>query len=394
MTPMITTSRTTCSATLFLRRFFITSPNKYRMRICVLVPAYNEQIVMGPTIQSLVDSGFKSSDVFIVDDCSTDDTKAIALKYTDNVVTVPSNGGKAAAQAYAIDVFKLNYKYDYVIMLDCDSFVTSNFKDILYAEAYKRPDVDLFVGQVVNARNKSLISSLRAVEYTFSHDLIKKGQDNFGVIYVSPGCASMYSTRMLKRLVFDSNTLAEDMDLTLQVHKLGGRIKYIHDAEVVTQDPKTISDYLKQITRWYRGFWQIVDKYNILKLGFRSRVSLYMLYIILDTLIANRVLIILLSVFFLPLKIVMLGLLTDFIVLLLLSLYASLRTKRYDVFMKTPLFYPLLFLNAYAFVVSFVEVIVLRKKAFGWNKVMRYKGERNEEDSIGAMSSASNTSFS
>ena len=342
----------------------------------------------------MIESGFKSSDIFIVDDFSADETKAVALQFTDNVVTVPSNGGKAAAQAYAIDFFKLNYKYDYVIMLDCDSNVSAHFKDVLYAEAYKNPDVDLFVGQVVNARNKGLISSLRAVEYTFSHDLIKKGQDNFGVIYVSPGCASMYSTRILRRLVFDTSTLAEDMDLTLQVHILRGKIKYIHEAEVVTQDPRNVGDYLKQITRWYRGFWQIVDKYNILKFGFQSRVSLYMLYIILDTLIANRVLVIFLSMFFLPLKTVMIGLLVDFIVFFMLSLYATLRTRRYDVCLKTPLVYPLLFLNAYAFARSFIEVIILRKKTFGWNKVMRYKGERDEEDYSGAVSSASNTGSS
>ena len=364
------------------------------MKTSVLIPAYNEKIVIGPTIQSLIDSGFNPGDIFIVDDYSTDGTYEAAKQYTSNVVTTPNNNGKAAAQTYGLNKFQLLHKYDYVIMLDCDSSVSYDFKDILFAEAYKNPHVDLFVGQVVNARNDGLISALRAVEYTFSHDFIKKGQDNFNVIYVSPGCASMYSTRILKRLYFDSSTLAEDMDLTLQVHSLGAKIKYIHEAKVVTQDPKTIGDYIKQITRWYRGFWQIVNKYGILKFGFKPRVNLYMLYLILDTLIANRVLIIFLSMFFLPLKLVVLGLSIDFIVFFLLSLYAAIKTKRYDISLKTPLLYPLLFLNAYAFVRSFIEVIVLRKKTFGWNKVMRYKGDTHEKDYSGAISSASDTGSS
>lgn len=348
-------------------------------RICVLIPAYNEEIVIGSTINSLLSCGFNSHDIFIVDDFSQDQTVLEAKKYTDNVCTPPSNLGKAGAQRYAIDKFKLFYKYDYVIMLDCDSLVSDNFKDVMYASAYNHPEVDLFVGQVKNAKNGNIISALRAIEYTFSHNIVKKGQDNFKVIYVSPGCASMYSTRMLKRLTFDSNTLAEDMDLTLQVHILKGKIRYIHEAEVITQDPKSLQDYLKQIMRWYRGFWQIVEKYNILKLDLKSRVNLYMLYIILDTLIANRIFIIFMSMFFLPLNLILTALLIDFTVFCLLAVYAAIETKRVDVILKVPLIYPLMFLNAYAFVRSFVEVMLFRKKNFGWNKVTRYIGDQNEE---------------
>ena len=342
------------------------------MRICVLLPAYNEQIVIGSTIQSLLNCGFDPTDIFIVDDYSTDETFYKALEYTSNVYRVEQNGGKAKAQTTAIEHFKLLYKYDYVIMLDCDSQVNENFRDVLFANAVRHPGVDLFVGQVKNAKSDSVISALRAMEYTFSHSIVKKGQDNFGVIYVSPGCASMYSTRMLRRLHFDSATLAEDMDLTLQVHALNGKIKYVHDAEVITQDPKTYSDYHKQIMRWFRGFWQIVQKYNIMKFGLKHRVSAYMMYLILDALLANRIFVILISLFFLPLYLILLGVAIDFTIFVIIAAFCAIETKRLDVIYKAPLMYLSLFLNTYAFIRSFIEVIILRKKTFGWNKVTRY----------------------
>jgi cellulose synthase/poly-beta-1,6-N-acetylglucosamine synthase-like glycosyltransferase len=344
-------------------------------KLCVLIPAYNEQIVISSTIQSLLDCGFNSTDIFIVDDCSADETYSEALKYTSNVLRLANNSGKAAAQRLAIENFRLIYKYEYVIMLDCDSRVCNNFRDVLFANARNYPDVDLFVGQVKNAKSSSIVSAIRAVEYTFSHSIVKKGQDNFGVIYVAPGCASMYSTRMLKRLQFDSSTLAEDMDLTIQVHLLNGKVKYVHEAEVITQDPKTLADYHKQIMRWFRGFWQIVEKYNVLKFGLKHRVNLYMMYIILDALIANRIFVILLSMLFLPLYLIVLGLAIDFTVFVLIAAFSAIETKRFDVIYKTPLMYLSLFLNTYAFIRSFIEVILLRKKTFGWNKVTRYKGE-------------------
>lgn len=355
------------------------SINTHMKRICVLIPAYNEQIVISSTIKSLIECGFNPHDIFIVDDCSTDGTFAEAKKYIDNVISMPSNSGKARAQTHAIDHFKLTSRYDYVAMMDCDSQVGHDFKKILQRHTYDYPSVDLFVGQVKNAKSNNLISALRAVEYTFSHNIVKKGQHNFGVIYVAPGCASVYSSRMLEKLVFDPDILAEDMDLTLQVHALGGKIRYLHGAEVTTQDPQTIADYNKQVMRWFRGFWQVVNKYNILKLGLRKKVSLYMLYIILDTLIANRIVTAFVSAFFLPLYVVLIGVLIDFSIFFGLTVYAAVKTKRYNICLKSPLLYLLLFFNAFAFIKSFFEVIILRKKNFGWNKVARYTGEEDEK---------------
>ena len=115
-------------------------------RICVLIPAYNEQIVISSTIESLIESGFNPHSIFIVDDCSTDQTAEVARKYTENVVTMPTNSGKANAQSYALKHFKLLRKYDYVVMMDCDSVVGDHFKEIIYAYIYKHPEIDLFVG--------------------------------------------------------------------------------------------------------------------------------------------------------------------------------------------------------------------------------------------------------
>ena len=359
-------------------------------RICVLIPAYNEQIVISSTVESLIESGFSPRNIFIVDDCSSDETYAVAKKYTDNVVKMPTNGGKANAQAYAIEYFKLTGKYDYVVMMDCDSKVGRDFKEVIYLNAIQSPNVDLFVGQVKNAETSNIISALRTVEYTFSHNIIKKGQHNFGVIYVAPGCASVYSTRILKKLKFDPTILAEDMDLTLQVHKLGGKIEYLHGADVITQDPRTFTDYNKQISRWYRGFWQVVDKYNIFKYGLRSRVTAYMLYIILDTLLANRIITAILGALFIPLHIIAIGVLIDFILFFLITAYAALETKRFELCLKAPAIYLLLFVNAYVFIKSFIEVIVLRKNKFKWNKVERY-GDEDEKGTTITTSATTST---
>ena len=50
----------------------------------------------------------------------------------------------------------------------------------------------------------------------------------------------------------------------------------------------------------------------------------------------------------------------------------ALKTKRWDVLCKVPVFYWLSYLNTFAFLRSFVEIILLRKTILTWNKVQRY----------------------
>lgn len=358
------------------------------MKICVLLPAYNEEIVIESTINSLLQAGFDATDIYVVDDCSKDLTSTIALKTNVNIVTTPSNGGKANAQTYGIKYFALCDKYHFVIMIDSDTKVVKDFRDTMLISAISYPDVDLFVGQVTSSKADHIFSAYRAVEYTFSHEVIKKGQDNFNVVYVAPGCVSMYSTSILRYLKLDPTILAEDMDLTIQVHKLGGKIKYIHNAKVITQDPNTVNDYHNQLLRWYRGFWQVVRKHYEQPSKWIS-VDYYILYLIIDSLLLNRALALLLSLIMLSYVSVSLGLAVDFIVFVLIGIYACLKTGRSDILYKLPIVYFLSFFSMYAYIRSFLEVIVLRKTNFGWNKVKRY-GEENEKVHLSA-SGAINT---
>jgi cellulose synthase/poly-beta-1,6-N-acetylglucosamine synthase-like glycosyltransferase len=347
------------------------------MAHCILIPAHNEEVVIQDTLNSLQAAGFEPYNIYIVDDLSTDSTYDICHNNEVNVITTPSNLGKAGAQQYAIKHFELCNKYKYVIMMDADTKVYPDFREVLFSNMILYPDVDLFVGQVTSAKADNIYSAYRAIEYTFSHEVIKKGQDKFGVIYVAPGCVSIYSTDILRHLVFDSSVLAEDMDLTIQVHKMKGRIKYLHDVKVITQDPNTIRDYHNQMMRWYRGFWQVVLKHGN-KHDSLNPVSFYMLYLILDSLLMNRAFLSALGLIGLYSTPFILALIIDLCVFILIGLYASYSTRRIDLVYKIPFVYFLSFFNTYAYIRSFFEVIVLRKKNFGWNKVKRY-GEKNEE---------------
>ena len=341
------------------------------MNSCILIPAHNEEVVLQNTLNSLYDAGFEPASIYCVDDFSTDSTYDICVRNNINVCKTPTNRGKAAAQKYALEHFQLYDKYKYIIMMDADTKIETDFRDILLLNLMLHPSVDLFVGQVASSKENHIYSAYRAIEYTFSHEVIKKGQDKFDVVYVAPGCVSIYSTDILKKLEFDASILTEDMDLTIQVHKLGGKIKYLHDVKVITQDPNNLKDYHKQLLRWYRGFWQVILKHY--KQSKKTHhVDFYLLYLILDSLVFNRALILLLGLFVLSVNTVLLGLFVDMCIFALIATYASYKINRTDLLYKAPVAYFLSFFNTYAYIRSFIEEVILRKKETNWNKVKRY----------------------
>ena len=342
-------------------------------RICVLIPAFNEERVIEGTIDSLLAAGFNRPDIFVVDDMSTDATAILARRTGVNVYTVTEKGGcKANAQNYGLAHFKLHTRYTHVVFIDADSQVEPQFLNAMFEAADSNPDATLLSGRVKSAKSSRLISAMRAYEYTFLYEITRGGQANFNVIPVSSGCASMYKLADLLKMTIDPGTLAEDMDLTLQVHRRKGAIKYVSGAGVITQDPATVREYNTQIMRWYRGFWQMVLKHKTFAFTRKRPIDLYMAFLAVESLFLNRFFLLLVFCCFFSLKSIVWGLAADAVLFLAVGAIAALKTRRWDVLCKLPIFYWLSYLNLFAFWRSFVEIIVRRKKILAWNKVERY----------------------
>lgn len=90
-------------------------------RVTVITPAYNASKFLPETIKSVQDQTFKDWEIIIVDDCSTDDTFAIATKIAEEdsrikVIRQNENAGVAAARNTALDAVES----EYVAFLDSD----------------------------------------------------------------------------------------------------------------------------------------------------------------------------------------------------------------------------------------------------------------------------------
>ncbi len=345
------------------------------MRLCVVIPAYNEEQTIGSTLDSVLNTGVSPQNIFVIDDCSGDHTSQIVEGYGVNLLRNRTNAGKAESIKRAAFSQRLTERFDLIALLDADTIVHRDYFSRIHSHAIAHRDVALFVGQVKSRRHNWLTSS-RALDYTYMHDVYKTAQSKYSMITVAPGCASVYRAHAFRQLDISNDTLAEDMDWTIQVHRKGlGKTQYVAGAIVYTQDPETLRDYTRQILRWYTGYWQVIRKHRIPLSPTRIDLEIGLLY--LEGLTYGIVLMLLVPL--LPFLLVFhrpwIATLAfyDLMAFSCIVIYSTIRNRRLDIIGYFPLFYIVRFLNAQYFLYSFLRIYLKPEEVRTWNMVKRYQ---------------------
>lgn len=345
------------------KRDYRNIPDRRRMKkLALILPGHNEDLIIATTIKTAVAAGQQLEDIYVVDDKSSDNTRKVAIELLgkQNVLTV-HRSGKAIAVRKAIKKFKLDSRYNWLHVADADSiFCPDYFK--IYKRKLNSKKYAIAVGFVQSMRG-NWISTYRSLTYTYSQQINRRIQSHLGMISVFPGPITCFNTDILREIEFDTNSLTEDFDITLQVHrKRLGRVAFIPRAVNYTQDPQTISDFFKQNLRWQRGFFQGVSKY---KIGRRKgRIDMSIGFQLMQTVLFLTQLFVLV-----PMIIIMTGnwlilpvaLAADLIVMGCITLFSSIVAKRWRLFSALPYFYFLRWVEIAAFISGFFEVIVLQK---------------------------------
>jgi glycosyltransferase involved in cell wall biosynthesis len=116
-------------------------------QVSVIIPAYNEEQRIENTLRSVYQKEW-IKELIVVDDGSTDQTATIAKKWTNHVIRLPHNAGKA---------FALKAGCDYatspiLLFLDADLEESTSFAKKL-VEPMWQEDVDMTIAVLPAARN-------------------------------------------------------------------------------------------------------------------------------------------------------------------------------------------------------------------------------------------------
>jgi poly-beta-1,6-N-acetyl-D-glucosamine synthase len=341
-------------------------------RVCVVIPAYNEEILISRCIQSVLTAGIAAEHIYVVDDRSTDATSDRVSEFPGvNLLRNATNVGKLRGLKDTIARFDLLDRYEFLSLLDADSHISANYFGAVTARFDETPGAVLVCG-APHSEPYNWVTAYRALEYAITLGVYRKGQDRLGVITVAPGCASTYRTSIFRQLDWDGGTLVEDMDLTVQIHrKRLGSIRYTAGAVTYTQDPRTLREYIGQLTRWYSGTWQVMRLHKV-PFG-RQRIDAEFTVLIGEG-FGYALLTALLPVitWFYP-QAVLRGFLLDQAIWLTLVVVAACRLRRLDVLLYCPAFLLMRGINSFVLLRTFWSEIIRSRRLDQWFSVSRYR---------------------
>ena len=230
--------------------------------VTIVVPVYNEEAVIAVALRSLLSLRYSRFDVIVVDDGSTDDTAACAAalagEYGSTTIRVVSkkNGGKASALNTGIALARTPY----VLCMDGDSRLHP--ETLHYAmRHFTDARVGAVAGNVKVVNRGNVWTRLQALEYIEGLNLARRAQGFLRVVNIIPGPVGVFRRDALVGVGgYDTDTFAEDADVTLKLLTAGWHIAYEERAIAYTEAPETYLDLVKQRYRWTRGILQALRK--------------------------------------------------------------------------------------------------------------------------------------
>ena len=236
--------------------------------ISVLIPAYNEELVIERCLDSLRQSSYKKIEVIVCNDASSDKTAALIRNYSRKypsfllrLVSRRHNAGKASGLNY---IGRRYSNGELIMTLDADSLLE---KDAL-KNVVKYFDDPAVAGVAANVRiieESSVLGILQRFEHLVSYRS-KKFYTITNCELIIGGVASTYRHAVVKKVgYYDTDTVTEDIGLSIKIAAHGNkahRLLYAADVAAMTEGVADFKTLLRQRYRWKLGNLQNIFKYR------------------------------------------------------------------------------------------------------------------------------------
>ncbi|MDP2209347.1 MAG: glycosyltransferase [Bacteroidota bacterium] len=242
----------------------------YQFPTCsILIPAHNEEKVIGKTLEAMLRLNYPKDKlkIVVINDGSTDKTREITQHYTKldsriilyNVAT--GEGGKGKSRALNIGVKQTDSEI--IAIYDADNTPEENALRYLVIQLLTNKELGAAIGKfrTVN-KNRNLLTKFINIETLSFQSMLQAGRWEMHGIATLPGTNFVIWSWLIDRLNgWDEDALAEDSELSIRIYKEGYKIKYVPYSITYEQEPEKWNVWLRQRIRWVRGNNYVVAKF-------------------------------------------------------------------------------------------------------------------------------------
>lgn len=212
------------------------------LKFAVLICARNEERVIALPIRSIHMGKYprEAVDVIVLADNCTDSTAEIAARSGAQVweKSTPSTC-KGDVLRWGVEKVLATKKYDAIAVFDADNIVSDKWFDAVN-DALQ--DGESVVTGCRHASNyaKNIISGWYAIYWGVMNELSNRVRTNLGLSGKLTGTGFACLTSVLGEKGWETSTIVEDVEFTVQMNLAGRRIAYVPEAEYADEQPEEI----------------------------------------------------------------------------------------------------------------------------------------------------------
>lgn len=239
--------------------------------VSVLIPAYCEEKVIAETLECATRIDYPNYEVVVVDDASTDGTRAVVKPFVDagkvRLIAKEKNEGKAMAMNDAMPCLQ----GEIVLIMDADAtpdpailrWMVPHFESARVAGVTGNPRVH---------NRESFLAQLQMVEFTSIVSLMRRAQRIWGRILTISGVVGAFrKSAMVDVGLFSPEMATEDIDMTWKLQRAAYDVRYEPHALVWMKVPPSLGGLITQRRRWALGLSQVLRRYRGIAWSWRSR---------------------------------------------------------------------------------------------------------------------------
>ena len=233
------------------RRLAVTSPP---IRLAVIIPAHNEEALIGTCVESLRVSAAGSATriIAVAHNCS-DRTADRAAKAGAEVVTCndPQARGKGSALAFGFE-YTASQGMDAVLVIDADSTVSSNLIGLV-RETLANGAEAVQCRYEMESSSKRPATRLTALGFRGFNVVRPIGRSRLGLSAGIVGNGFAIRQAVLTQTPYDSLSVVEDLEYHIRLVLCGKKVQFLNDAKVRSGMPPSKQGDATQRSRWEGG---------------------------------------------------------------------------------------------------------------------------------------------
>ena len=234
-----------------------------KLKFAVVVCARNEESVVRLPVKSALMAKYPADcrEVIVLADNCTDATAARAREAGATVweKTDPSSG-KGDVLKWGIDRLLARGGFDAIAVFDADNIVSDCWFEVMNDALQDGESIVTGRRHSSNAR-ANVISGWYTVYWDMMNELSNRVRTNLSLSGKLTGTGFAFLPSALGPNGWQTHTMVEDTEFTVQSNIRGLRIAYVPEADYADEQPVTVRYMWRQLRRWATGGWQVARSY-------------------------------------------------------------------------------------------------------------------------------------